>query len=37
LPAVLIRDVLVAEPEGNRRVEAFFCTDLQATPEQILP
>jgi hypothetical protein len=27
----------VAEPRGKLRREAFFCTDLQATPEQILP
>jgi hypothetical protein len=36
LPPVAIRDVLVADPEGKLRMEAFFCTDLQATPEQIL-
>jgi hypothetical protein len=29
--------VLVADPEGKLRMEAFFCTDLEATPEQILP
>ena len=28
--------MLVADPEGQLRMEAFFCTDLQATPEQIL-
>jgi hypothetical protein len=28
--------VLVCAPEGTLRLEAFFCTDLQATPEQIL-
>jgi hypothetical protein len=28
--------VLVADPEGKLRMEVFFCTDLQATPEQIL-
>jgi hypothetical protein len=28
--------VLVADPEGKLRMEAFFCTDLQATPAQIL-
>jgi hypothetical protein len=28
--------VLVADPEGKLRIEAFFCTDLEATPEQIL-
>ena len=37
LPPVAIRDVLVADPEGKRRMEAFFCTDLEATAEQILP
>jgi hypothetical protein len=31
------RDVLVADPEGTLRMEAFFCPDLQATPEPILP
>src|SRR5206468_12695105 len=36
LPAVAIRYVLVADPEGQLRMEAFFCTDLQATPVQIL-
>jgi hypothetical protein len=36
LPPVAIRFVLVADPEGKLRMEAFFCTDLQATPEQIL-
>jgi DDE superfamily endonuclease len=36
LPPVAIRFVLVCDPEGQRRMEAFFCTDLQATPEQIL-
>ena len=36
LPPVDIRYVLVADPEGKLRMEAFFCTDLQATPEQIL-
>jgi DDE superfamily endonuclease len=35
-PPVAVRDVLVGDPEGTRRLEAFFCTDLQATPEQIL-
>ena len=28
--------MLVYAPEGKLRMEAFFCTDLQATPEQIL-
>jgi hypothetical protein len=37
LPPVAIRYVLVADPEGKLRMEAFFCTDLGATPEQILP
>jgi hypothetical protein len=36
-PPVDIRDVLVCDPPGKLRLEAFFCTDLQATPEQILP
>jgi hypothetical protein len=29
--------MLVADPEGKLRMEAFFCTDLQATPVEILP
>jgi hypothetical protein len=36
LPPVGIRDVLVCDPTGKLRMEAFFCTDLQATPEEIL-
>src|ERR687895_1272728 len=36
LPPVDIRFVLVGDPEGKLRMEAFFCTDLQATPMQIL-
>ena len=36
LPPVDIRFVLVCDPEGKLRMEAFFCTDLQATPAQIL-
>ena len=36
LPPVDIRSVLVCDPEGKLRMEAFFCTDLQATPGQIL-
>jgi DDE superfamily endonuclease len=36
LPPVAIRYVVVSDPEGKLRMEAFFCTDLQATPEQIL-
>jgi hypothetical protein len=37
LPPVAIRYVLVADPEGKLRMEAFFCTDLEATPVEILP
>ena len=37
LPPVAIRYVLVADPEGKLRLGAFFCTDLQATPGEILP
>jgi DDE superfamily endonuclease len=36
LPPVDIRYVLVADPEGRLRMEAFFCTNLQATPVEIL-
>jgi hypothetical protein len=36
-PPVAIRDVLVAEPEGELRMAALFCTDLEATPVEILP
>jgi hypothetical protein len=36
LPPVEIRYVVVVDPEGKLRLEAFFCTDLQATPAQIL-
>jgi hypothetical protein len=36
LPPVDIRYVLVADPEGKLRMEAFFCTNLQATPVEIL-
>jgi DDE superfamily endonuclease len=35
-PPVAIRYVLVADPEGKLRMEAFFCTDLEATPVAIL-
>jgi DDE superfamily endonuclease len=35
-PPVAIRFVLVRDPEGKLQDAAFFCTDLQATPEQIL-
>jgi hypothetical protein len=33
---VAIRYILVRDPEGQLRDEAFFATDLAATPEQIL-
>jgi hypothetical protein len=33
---VAIRYVLAADPAGKLRMEAFFCTDLEATPVQIL-
>jgi DDE superfamily endonuclease len=36
LPPVPIRYVLVCDPEGKLRMEAFFCTDLEATAVQIL-
>lgn len=36
LPAVPIRWVLVKDPTGKREPQAFLCTDLTATPEQIL-
>jgi hypothetical protein len=36
VPPVAIRYVLVADPEGKLRMEAFFCTDLAATPVEIL-
>jgi hypothetical protein len=35
-PPVAIRYVLVADPDGKLRMEAFFCTDLEATPMEIL-
>jgi hypothetical protein len=35
-PPVAIRYVLVADPEGKLRMEAFFCTDLEAAPVEIL-
>jgi hypothetical protein len=31
------RFVIVCDPEGKLRLEAFFGTDLQAMPVQILP
>ena len=37
LPPVDIRYVLVGDPEGKLRMEVFFCTDVQATPVEILP
>jgi hypothetical protein len=36
VPPAEIRYVLGADPEGKPRLEAFFGTDLQATPAQIL-
>jgi len=36
LSPVAIRDGLVADPEGQVRLDAFFWTDLQATSEQSL-
>jgi DDE superfamily endonuclease len=36
LPPVDIRYVLVCDLMGKRRIEAFFCTDVQATPVEIL-
>jgi DDE superfamily endonuclease len=36
-PPVDIRDVLVGDPTGTLRLEAFCCPALQATPEPILP
>jgi len=36
LPPVAIRSVLVADPEGKLRMEAFCCPDLEATPVEIL-
>ena len=36
LPPVDLRYVLVCDPEGKLRMEALFCTDLPATPAQIL-
>jgi DDE superfamily endonuclease len=36
-PPVALRDVLVADPQGKLRMEAFCCTDLEATPVEILP
>jgi hypothetical protein len=36
LPPGAIRCVLICDPEDKLRMEAFFCTDLQAIPGQIL-
>jgi DDE superfamily endonuclease len=36
LPPVAIRFVLGCDPEGKRRMAAFCCTDVQATPAQSL-
>ena len=36
LAPVALRFVLVRDPEGQLSDAAFFCTDLHATPEQIL-
>jgi hypothetical protein len=36
-PPVAIRDVLAADPKGQLRMEAFCCTDLEATPVELLP
>lgn len=33
---VAIRFVIVCDPEGKLWMQAFFCTDLEAAPEQIL-
>jgi hypothetical protein len=35
-PPVARRSVLVADPEGKWRMEAFCCTDLEATPVESL-
>ena len=37
VPPVDLRYGLVADPAGKRRLEAFCCTNLQATPVEILP
>ena len=36
MPPVPIKWVIVRDPEKKLRTEAFFATDLNATPEQIL-
>jgi hypothetical protein len=37
LPPVAMRYVRVGDPKGKLRMEAFCCTDLHATPVEILP
>ena len=37
LPPVALRSVWGADPEGKLRMETCFCTDLEATPVEILP
>jgi hypothetical protein len=37
VPPGALRDVLVADPEGKLRLEAFVCPDLEATPVASLP
>ena len=37
LPPGAIREVLGADPAGQLRMEAFVCTDLEATPRAVLP
>jgi hypothetical protein len=37
LPPVAIRYVLVGDPEGKLRLEAWFCPDVQATPLERVP
>jgi hypothetical protein len=36
VPPVAPRHVLVVDLDGKLRMETFFCTDLQATPMEIL-
>jgi hypothetical protein len=36
LPPVALRSGLGADPEGRLRMEAFVCTDMEATPAHIL-
>lgn len=36
LPAVPLRWILVRDPQGQFETRALLCTDLQATPQQIL-